>query len=113
MNGLSPDKLDRILQRFAVIEAELGQGSSGETFVRLSKEYAEIQRLAEAARKLRKAYSDLAGLDEMMAGGDRDMAQMAELERPEIAARIEALEHEIKLMLLPKDSADERNVILE
>jgi peptide chain release factor 1 len=113
MNGISPDKLDRILQRFAVIEAELGQGASGAAFVRLSKEYAELQPLAQAARKLRKAYDDLAGVEEMIAAGDADLAQMAETERTELRERILGLEQEIKLQLLPKDAADERNVILE
>src|SRR3954454_14790076 len=97
MNGLFSDKLDRILQRLAVIEAELGQGASGETFVRLSKEYAELQPLAHAARKLRKAYADLAGVEEMIASGDRDIVPMAEAERTELAERIDALEQEIKL----------------
>lgn len=113
MNAISPDKLDRILQRFAVIEAELGQGPSGETFVRLSKEYAELQPLAQTALKLRKAYADLAGVEEMIASGDKELAPMAEAERPELQARIESLEQEIKRHLLPKDAADERNVILE
>src|SRR5436305_1327029 len=113
MNGISIDKLDRILQRFAVIEAELGQGASGETFVRLSKEYAELQPLAHTARKLRKAYADLAGVAEMIAAGDKDLIQMAEAERTELQERIGGLEHDIKLHLLPKDTADERNVILE
>ena len=113
MNGISADKLERILQRFAVIEAELGQGATGETFVRLSKEYAELQPLARVALRLRKGYADLAGVNEMIASGDKDMAQMAEAERPELEQRISSLEHEIKLHLLPKDSADEKNVILE
>ncbi|MFL5260642.1 MAG: peptide chain release factor 1 [Hyphomicrobiales bacterium] len=113
MNGVSADKLERILQRFAVIEAELGQGASGDTFVRLSKEYAELQPLAAAAKKLKKAYSDLAGIEEMISGGDRDMAEMAERERVVLESRVEALGQEIKLKLLPKDAADERNVILE
>jgi peptide chain release factor 1 len=113
MNGISTDKLDRILQRFAVIEAELGQGASGETFVRLSKEYAELQPLAHTARRLRKAYADLAGVEEMIASGDKDLVEIAEAERSELQERIAGLEHEIKLLLLPKDAADERNVILE
>src|SRR5205823_2707709 len=113
MNGISRDKLDRILQRFAVIEAELGHGASGETFVRLSKEYAELQPLAETARKLKKAYSDLAGVEEMIAAGDKDLIQMAEAERSALQERIAGLEHDIKLHLLAKDTADERNVILE
>jgi peptide chain release factor 1 len=113
MNGISADKLDRILQRFAVIEAELGQGPGGETFVRLSKEYAELQPLAQTAIRLRKAYGDLAGIEEVIASGDRELAEMAEAEQPELAQRIDRLEHEMKLHLLPKDAADERNVILE
>jgi len=113
MNGISPDRLDRIIHRFALIEAELGQGVSGEAFVRKSKDYAELEPLAQAARKLKKAYADLAGVDEMRAAGDKEIAAMAEAERPELEARIAGLEHEIKLHLLPKDAADERNVILE
>jgi peptide chain release factor 1 len=113
MNGISPDRLDRIIQRFSLIEAELGQGISGEAFVRKSKDYAELEPLARAARKLKKAYADLAGVDEMRAAGDKEIAAMAEAERPELEARIAGLEHEIKLHLLPKDAADERNVILE
>ena len=113
MNGISPDKIDRILQRFAVIEAELGQGPGGETFVRLSKEYAELQPLAHAARNLRKAYSDLAGVEEMIASGDKDMVQMAEAERADLEQHVAVLEQAMRLHLLPKDAADERNVILE
>src|SRR4029078_6356660 len=113
MNAISPDRLDRIIQRFSLIEAELGQGISGEPCVRKAKDYAELEPLARAARKLKKAYADLAGVDEMRAAGDKEMAAMDEAERREFEARLPGLEHEIKLHLLPKDAADERNVILE
>jgi peptide chain release factor 1 len=49
----------------------------------------------------------------MIASGDREIAAMAEAERSELEEKIVSLEHEIKLQLLPKDAADERNVILE
>src|SRR5947209_8610953 len=107
MNGISSDKLDRILQRFAVIEAELAQGASGETFVRLSKEYAELQPLAQTARRLKKAFGDLAGVEEMLASADKDLAGMAEAERTELHQCIAALEHDMRLRLLPKDAADQ------
>ena len=106
-------KLDRIQQRFAVIEAELAQGGGGETFVRLSKEYSELGPVVNAARALAKVRSDLAGLDEMIASGDKDMVQMAQAEKPELNRRVAELEQELKLLLVPKDAADERNVILE
>jgi peptide chain release factor 1 len=113
MNSIPQAKLDRIQQRFAVIEAELAQGGGGEAFVKLSKEYSELNPVVAAARALGKVRADLAGLEEMIVSGDRDMAQMAEAEKPELARRIEGLEQELRLLLLPKDAADERNVILE
>lgn len=113
MSAIPQAKLDRIQQRFAVIEAELAQGAGGETFVKLSKEYSELSPVVAAARALAKARSDLAGLDEMIASGDKDMAAMAQAEKPELARRIEEFEQQLKVQLLPKDAADERNVILE
>ncbi|HTN98056.1 MAG TPA: peptide chain release factor 1 [Nordella sp.] len=113
MSAIPQAKLDRIQQRFAVIEAELAQGAGGETFVKLSKEYSELSPVVTAARALGKARADLAGLDEMIASGDKDMAEMAQAEKPELLKRIDTLEQQLKVQLLPKDAADERNVILE
>src|SRR5215216_6395659 len=113
MSSIPQAKLDRIQQRFAVIEAELAQGGGGGNFVRLSKEYSELGPVVSAARALAKAQSDLAGIEEMIASGDKDMAQMADAEKPGLNRRIEELDQELKLLLLPKDAADERNVILE
>ena len=113
MSAIPQAKLDRIQQRFAVIEAELSQGAGGETFVKLSKEYSELNPVVTAAKALTKARSDLSGLEEMIAAGDKDMAEMAEAERPEVAKRIGDIEQQLKILLLPKDAADERNVILE
>lgn len=42
MAAISPDKIDSILKRFASVEHELASGAGGETFVRLSKDYAEL-----------------------------------------------------------------------
>ena len=112
MAGLSPEKLDRILERFAGVEHALASGATGEAFVRLSKDYAELEPTAKAAKELRAAYGELSDLDEMLAAGG-ELAEMAGAEKPILAGRIEKLEHDLRLMLLPKDAADERNVILE
>lgn len=85
---------------------------TGEAFVRVSREYAELEPAARKARELRKAYDERQGLAEMIAAGG-ELAAMAEAERPLLADRIAALEQEMRLLLLPKDAADERNVILE
>jgi peptide chain release factor 1 len=106
-------KLDRIADRFAVIEAELASGATGERFVQLSKEYAEVEPLARAARQFRRMHAELRDIDELIAGGDSEMAEMARTERSAVERRLGDLEQELKVLLLPKDAADDRNVILE
>jgi peptide chain release factor 1 len=112
MAALPPDKLDRIIERFAGVEHALSSGATGEAFVKLSKDYAELEPAAKAAQALKAAYSEQAGLAEMIAAGG-ELATMAEAEKPVLAQKIEDLEQQLRIMLLPKDAADERNVILE
>jgi peptide chain release factor 1 len=112
MNAIRPDKLEKILERFASVEHNLSSGATGETFVRLSKDYAELEPTAKAAKNLKAAYAEQAGLEEMLGAGG-ELADLAASEKPLLADRITQLEHDIRIMLLPKDAADERNIILE
>jgi peptide chain release factor 1 len=112
MTALPIDKLDRILGRFAGVEHALSSGATGEAFVKLSKDYAELEPAAKAAQNLKAAYSEADGLADMIAAGG-ELAGMAEAEKPALAAKIAGLEQKLRIMLLPKDAADERNVILE
>jgi peptide chain release factor 1 len=106
-------QIDRILQKFDAVEAELGSGVAGEDYVRLSKEYAELEPTVKAIRALRNAREEMAGVQEMLQSGDREMAALAEAEQDELKQRLATLEHDLRLQLLPKDAADERSVILE
>ncbi len=112
MSAIHTQKLDRILERFATVEHALSGGATGEVFVKLSKDYAELEPMAKGARNLKSAYEERDGLAEMLAGGG-ELGQMAEAEKPAIEQRISDCEQEMRILLLPKDSADERNVILE
>ena len=112
MTAFPADKLDRIIQRFATVENGLSSGASGDAFVKLSKEYAEIEPTAKKALALRKAYIDRHGVDEMLKAGG-ELAGMAEHERAHLDDTIARMEHDIRILLLPRDAADERNVILE
>ena len=112
MSAINLQKLDRIIERFAGVEHALSSGATGEAFVKNSKEYAELEPSAKGAATLKAAYAEREGLAEMLAGGG-ELAQMAEAEKPELEAKIEKLENEMRILLLPKDAADERNVILE
>jgi peptide chain release factor 1 len=112
MSAINLQKLDRIIERFAGVEHALSSGATGEAFVKNSKDYAELAPMAKGAQALKAAYAEREGLTEMLAGGG-ELAQMAEVEKPMLDERIDKLEHDMRLLLLPKDAADERNVILE
>ncbi len=108
-------KLDRLLDRFAAIEAEMASGMSGEAFVKLSREHAELAPVIETARAWRIVQSDLEGAESLIAdpGSDSEMRGLAEQERAELKEKLEKLDHDLRIALLPKDAADERSVILE
>ena len=112
---LNAEKLDRVMDRFDAIQQELSSGVEGDEFIALSKEYAELSSVAEKIQALRDAEAELAGLDELLDDPDADaeMVEMASEEKRELGDRLEKLEQEVQILLLPKDSADEKNAILE
>ncbi len=113
MTAFPREKLDRIIQRFATVEHELSAGgASGDAFVKLSREYADIEPTAKMALALRKAYSERRDVEDMLKTGG-EMAEMAEIERASLDEKIARAEHDIRILLLPKDAADQRNVIIE
>ena len=112
--SIQESRLDQVIDRFDQIEARLGAASDGDEIVRLSKEHAELKKVADKAKELKTARAGLAEAEAIIAeGGDREMAALAEEERAELKARIPALEGELQLLLLPKDKDDEASVILE
>jgi peptide chain release factor 1 len=108
-------KLDTLVGRFEMIEAEMASGADGETLVRLARERAELEPVVAAVRAWREAEREARDLDAMIAdpATDADMRALAQDERPAVAERVMALEHEIALSLLPRDAADARGAILE
>jgi peptide chain release factor 1 len=112
MATIPHEKIEKILERFANVEHGLSSGATGEAFVKLSKDYAELQPTAKLALALKQAYGEIQGLVEMQAAGG-EMAEMADAEKPVLIQKISTLEHDMRIALLPRDAADERNVILE
>lgn len=78
-----------------------------------SKEQAELLPLVEKIRAYSKLLSDIEGAEELLRSGDGDMRELAQAELDELKEKKPKLEEELKLMLLPKDPRDEKNVILE
>jgi peptide chain release factor 1 len=113
MSSIPQDKLDALVHRFEKIEAAMSSASKADEIVRLSKEHGELRELAEKARELSALRRQLDELKELLEGDDQDMAALA---REELAALKDAapvLEHDLQLLLLPKDRADDSSVILE
>ncbi len=105
-------KLAPIAERHKEIGEQMSQGGlSGETFVKLSKEYAELQPVVDLYNEYKKASDDKAGALEML--DDPDMGEMAQAELDELKEKIPELEEKIKIALLPKDSADTKNAVME
>ncbi len=106
--------LDRVLMRHDELEASLSSGQvDAQTFGKVSKELADLVPVVEAVKAFRKARSDMADAEAMMKSDDAGMRELAGEEYYALKESLPGLEHQMRLMLLPKDEADERNAILE
>jgi peptide chain release factor 1 len=112
---ISTDKLDRLVQRWEAVQSELSSGPAQDRFVALSREFAELDPVVGTIRAIARAENELAELAEFSTDKttERDMAELARAEQAALITRIAQLREELRLKLLPKDAADERNVILE
>ena len=113
--ALPESKLDTLLARHAAVESELSSNPSSETYVRLSREFAELAVLVDAIKAYRATVAELRDLEALIADAvtDGDMRALATAEKPVLEARRAVLERDIRQALIPKDAMDERNVILE
>jgi peptide chain release factor 1 len=78
-----------------------------------SKEQAELQPIVEKIREYTKLLSDIEGTEELLKEGDGDLRELALSELDELNGKKPKIEEELKIMLLPEDPRDKKNVILE
>jgi peptide chain release factor 1 len=110
------EKLDEVEQRFERLTADLSSPAvlaDSAKLQKLSRERASIEKLVERWREFKKLRSELAGHKELSESGDAEMKALAREELPALEAKRAAMEEELKLLLLPKDPNDEKNVIIE
>ncbi|MEL6685999.1 MAG: peptide chain release factor 1 [Pseudomonadota bacterium] len=105
------EKLAQVVDRFEQIEARMGATTDGDEIVQLGKDYAELKPVAEGVRKLQEVRSEMADLEEM--ASDPEMGAMAKEELQALKDSLPELEHEVSLLLLPKDKDDQASIVLE
>ena len=112
---LSDEKINSIVARADDIMAQMAESPEPEIYVKLSKEFSDLEPVVNNIRELKASQNEFADLAEMLADGDTDaeMKEMAEAEMPELREKIDALTAEIQVQLLPKDIADKKNAIVE
>ncbi len=113
MTPIPKDKLDRLVGRLEMIQAELNAGPEQHKFVALSKEFAELSPVVATILALRAAELELSDTRAIADGSDADLAAMAQAEMAHLEARISEARQKLRLALLPKDAADEKSAILE
>ncbi len=111
------EKLDQLGARYDELTQQLSTSeivSDSARFQKIAKQHAELEEIVEKHREYKQIEKDLAGAHQMfLEAEDTEMKQMAHEEEKHLQERKEAVERELKLLLLPKDPNDEKSVIVE
>ena len=111
------DRLQKIIERFEELNNKLLDPSqlSSSQFVKLSKERVEIEPVAEAAEEYNNVLSNLKDIESILSDQTQpdDFKELASIEKQQLQDKSEELMKQLKILLLPKDDADEKGAILE
>jgi peptide chain release factor 1 len=110
------DRLDSLEREHAEVEGSLADPAviaNQPRYTELSRRYRDLGELVSRLQELRQATADLGTAREMYSDADADDREVLRVEIDAAEAAMERLEEEVKVLLLPKDPNDERNVIVE
>lgn len=110
------DKLEAIKAKFDDIGIALTNPevvNDNKRFSQLSKEYRSLEKIVLAYEQYKRILSDVEFNREALMGDDEELRELAKAETDDLDLRKEALEKQIRNMLIPKDPQDEKNAILE
>jgi peptide chain release factor 1 len=116
MNESVYRKLEGLVERYEEVQALLSDASvisDQNRFRELSKEYSQLEDVSQAFTDYQQAKQDLLSAEEMQKDNDPDMREMAQEEYKEAKQRIEQLESDLQILLLPKDPNDSSNCFIE
>lgn len=111
------EKLEKIVERYHEVETLLGEPdvmNDMKRYVQLNKEYRDLAPIVEAARRYRALHEGLQQARTILAEeSDPDLRELAKQEIDESEQKVEPMEEEIRLLLLPGDPQDSKNAIVE
>jgi len=110
------DKLEAIYARFLDIQEKLSDPevvSDMKKFSSLNKEYKDLQEITNCYLSYKDTLENLASSQEMLKDEDEEMKEMAKEEIHSLTANKEELEEKIKVLLIPKDPEDSKDVVIE
>ena len=108
------DKLENVEKRYEELNQKISDPeviANQSEWQKLMKEHAEIQELVEKYREYKKVSQNIEDLKEML--DDKEMHDLAQMELDENREKLPKIEEELKLLLVPKDPNDDKNVIVE
>ena len=108
------DKLENVEKRYEELNQKISDPeviANQSEWQKLMKEHAEIQELVEKYREYKKVSKNIEDLKEML--DDKEMHDLAQMELDENREKLPKIEEELKLLLVPKDPNDDKNVIME
>ena len=110
------DKLDFITEKYDELSQKVSDPdviNNQPVWQKYIKEMGEIEPIVKKYTEYKKAKEELTEAKEMLEDGDEEMRELAKMEIPDLEETIANAEDELKVLLLPKDPNDEKNVILE
>ncbi|WP_373236573.1 peptide chain release factor 1 [Cohaesibacter celericrescens] len=108
-------RVEALIQRFDALSAEMAAGPEPDVYVKLSRDYSELEPVAEKSRDYVAALQELDDLKEIQSDpeSDSEMRELAQMDIKPTEEKITALASELQVLLLPKDAADNKSAILE
>lgn len=104
-------KLQQIIDRHGKVAEKLNTVLTPDDIAKYSKEYSSLEPIVAVAKEFFSTKQGIQDASEMLS--DPEMKDLAEMELYELKEKLPEIEQEIKVLLLPKDEADEKNAILE
>ncbi|UCD37931.1 MAG: peptide chain release factor 1 [Fidelibacterota bacterium] len=110
------EKLHEIIQRHDDLAARMSDPETAadpKQYADLAKEHSELSAVVDKARRYVELKTRLEEADDILMGDDPELKELAQEEIPELKSQLEELEEELKILLLPRDPADDKHTILE